>query len=70
MDWESYYHQTGNIKFPEADVHSWNTNDHGVNNAEGALRWPPVTYRMTKNASDRDEMDFALGMLDKYQGDT
>ena len=40
MNWKAYYHQTGSIKFPEGSVAGWNTNDHGVNNAEGALRWP------------------------------
>jgi hypothetical protein len=68
MDWEGYYHQTGGVKFPEGSVNGWNTNDHGVNNAEGALRWPAVTYRMTGNQSDADQMAFALNMLDKYQG--
>jgi hypothetical protein len=38
MDWLSYYHRNGTVKFPLLDVHAWNTNDHGVNNAEGALR--------------------------------
>ena len=63
-----YYHQTGKITFPEGSVPGWNTNDHGVNNAEGAMRWPAVSYRLSGNASDRAEMDFMLGMLDKYQG--
>jgi hypothetical protein len=26
MDWLSYYHRNGSIKFPFADVHGWNTN--------------------------------------------
>ena len=68
MDWLSYYHQNGSIKFPMKDVGNWNTNDHGVNNAEGALRWPAVTYRLTGRQEDADQMPFALGMLDKYQG--
>ena len=42
--------------------------DHGVNNAEGAVRWPAVTYRMTGRNEDADQMDFMLGMLDTYQG--
>eukprot|EP01052_Picozoa_sp_SAG31_P013351 SAG31_NODE_801_length_12013_cov_23.812070_12_plen_143_part_00 len=50
------------------DVPNWNTNDHGVNNAEGALRWPAVTYRMTGRSEDAAQMPFALSMLDKYQG--
>lgn len=68
MDWHSYYHQTGNIKFPNGSVNGWNTNDHGVNNAEGALRWPAVAYRMSGSDSYQEEMKFVLHMLDKYQG--
>ena len=34
MDWAGYYHQTGRVTFPEGSVPNWNTNDHGVNNAE------------------------------------
>ena len=69
MNWTSYYHQTGAVKFPEKSIPNWNTNDHGVNNAEGAMRWPAVAYRMSGGAaSDRKEQDFMLGMLDKWQG--
>jgi len=68
MDWPGYYHQTGAITFPEGSVPGWNTNDHGVNNAEGAMRWPSVVYRMSHNESDRAEQQLMLGMLDKYQG--
>ena len=68
MDWPGYYHQTGSITFPEGSVPGWNTNDHGVNNAEGAMRWPAVAYRLSHNESDRQNQDFMLGMLDKYQG--
>ena len=39
-----------------------------VSSAEGALRWPAVTYRMTGNESDAAQMTFALDMLDKWQG--
>eukprot|EP00854_Cymbomonas_tetramitiformis_P005362 gene5362-6506_t len=68
MDWAGYYHRTGGVKFPTGPVLGWNTNDHGVNNAEGALRWPSVAYRMSGAAADAKEMDVVLGMLDKYQG--
>jgi hypothetical protein len=44
MDWKAYYHQTGRIKFPEGSVPNWNTNDHGVNNAEGAIRWQVLLF--------------------------
>jgi len=67
MDWDAYYHQTGPIKFPEGPVSGWNTNDHGVNNAEGALRWPAVAYRMSGLASDRKQMDFVLAQIDHWQ---
>jgi len=65
MDWRSYYHRTGGVQFPEKAVNRWNTNDHGVNNAEGAMRWPAVTYRMTGNESDAAQMAFALGTRHK-----
>ena len=38
------------MKFPEKAVNSWNTNDHGVNNAEGAVRWPVNTLAHTVHA--------------------
>ena len=70
-DWHAYYHQL----FPKSDVSGWNTNDHGVNNAEGALRWPAVSYRMVMaeanatsppagNETERSEMDFVLSQID------
>jgi hypothetical protein len=34
MDWGAYYHRRGGVKFPLGSVPDWNTNDHGVNNAE------------------------------------
>eukprot|EP00041_Stephanoeca_diplocostata_P033227 m.1093373 g.1093373 ORF g.1093373 m.1093373 type:complete len:968 (+) comp24297_c0_seq3:111-3014(+) len=68
MNWHDYYHRTGSVQFPTGPVQNWNTNDHGVNNAEGALRYPAVAYRMENNASYKHEMDFVLAMLDEYQG--
>jgi hypothetical protein len=68
MDWSGYYHQTGGVKFPEKAVNNWNTNDHGVNNAEGAVRWPAVTYRMTGAKSDAADLALVLNMLDRYHG--
>merc|ERR1719261_862453 len=67
MDWASYYHQTAAKKFPEKDVQGWNTIDHGVNNAEGALNWPAVAYRMTGNVSEALQLNQVFSMLDKYQ---
>ena len=68
MDWRSYYHQMGSLKFPEGPVSGWNTHDHGVNNAEGAMRWPAVTWRMTGLPDDAAQQDVVLRMLDLYQG--
>ena len=68
-DWRQYYHNL----FPKSDVPGWNTNDHGVNNAEGALRWPAVAFRMLTanknstsagNETERREMDFVLSQMD------
>ena len=30
----------------------WNIYDHGVNNAEGALRWPGVVYRLNGSRAE------------------
>jgi len=68
MDWSGYYHQTSAKKFPETSIAAWNTIDHGVNNAEGALNWPSVAYRMTGNASEAQELNTVFGMIDKWQG--
>lgn len=68
MNWNAYYHRTGSIKFPFGPVPNWNTNDHGVNNAEGALRYPAAAYRLQNNQSFHAEMDYVLGMLDRWQG--
>ena len=56
-----YYHQNGTNQFPEGSVAGWNTNDHGVNNAEGAMKWPAVQWRMTGSDDDRAQQDFMLG---------
>ena len=58
MDWRSYYHRSGPVKFPLQPVNTWNTNDHGVNNAEGAVRYPAVTYRLTGDAADAAELAY------------
>eukprot|EP00966_Prymnesium_polylepis_P285992 6606292-Prymnesium_polylepis.1 len=68
MDWEAYYNRSGAVKFPKGSVGTWNTNDHGVNNAEGALAWPAMTYRIRGNASKGAEsMALVLRMIDEYQ---
>lgn len=68
MDWRSYYHQVGRLQFPEGSVPGWNTHDHGVNNAEGAMRWPAVTWRLTGDPDDAAQQEVMLHMLDTYQG--
>jgi len=73
MDWGSYYNQTGSKrtlgkKFPQSDVQGWNTIDHGVNNAEGALNWPATSFRVTGNPQDAWQLNLVFEMLDKYQG--
>jgi hypothetical protein len=60
--------QVGPLQFPEGSVPGWNTHDHGVNNAEGAMRWPAVTWRMTGNPDDAAQQEVLLRMLDTYQG--
>ena len=68
MDWAAYYSRTGKIKFPLGSVPNWNTNDHGVNNAEGALAWPAMAYRLHGNASEgHAAMALVLRMIDTYQ---
>ena len=68
MDWLAYYNRTGPVKFPtRGSVSGWNTHDHGVNNAEGALAWPAIDQRL--GAADAPaKMALVLHMLDTYQG--
>ena len=69
MDWFGYYNRSGPIKFPNGSVPNWNTNDHGVNNAEGAIAWPAMDLRLGgKGANAHASMDLVLHMLDTYQG--
>ena len=65
MNWDAYYSRTGSIKFPLGPVTGWNTNDHGVNNAEGALAWPAMAYRLSGSAEDASKMNLALSMIDR-----
>ena len=68
MDWLAYYNRTGPVKFPLGSVGGWNTNDHGVNNAEGALAWPAMDHRLGGPAAHgHASMALALHMLDTYQ---
>ena len=75
MDWHRYYHQqpptgrTGNRTFPRGAVPDWNVYDHGVNNAEGAMRWPSALYRLNHSLAEGEEaMNFLLQQLDRHQG--
>ena len=46
----------------------WNTNDHGVNNAEGALAWPAMAYRLHGNRTrGLLAMNLVIEMIDRYQ---
>ena len=68
MDWAAYYARTGPVKFPTGPVSGWNTNDHGVNNAEGALAWPAMDARLGgEGARPHEAMALVLRMLDTYQ---
>jgi hypothetical protein len=75
FDHYRYYHQltpttrTGNKSFPNGAVDNWNVYDHGVNNAEGAMRWPSALYRLNHSLSNgRAAMATVLKMLDNHQG--
>jgi hypothetical protein len=75
FDHYRYYHQlsptarTGNKSFPNGAVSSWNVYDHGVNNAEGAMRWPSALYRLNHSRAEGEAaMATVLGMLDEHQG--
>ena len=68
MDWRAYYTRTGPVKFPSGSVAGWNVNDHGVNNAEGAMAWPAMDARLGgEGAGGRDAMRLVLSMLREYQ---
>lgn len=75
MDWRRYYNgtapspRTGGKLFPAGAVPDWNLFDHGVNNAEGALRWPATLYRLNGSRADGlAAMRLVLGRLDEHQG--
>ena len=74
MDWRAYYTQKPNARtahkgFPEGAVPSWNVYDHGVNNAEGALRWPNALYRINGSRADGEAaLALVLRMLESRQG--
>jgi len=68
MDWYAYYSRTGAVRFPLGPVPTWNVNDHGVNNAEGALAWPAMAYRLWGNVTKgKEDMSLVLQMIDTYQ---
>ena len=74
MDWRAYYTQKPNARtahkgFPEGAVPRWNVYDHGVNNAEGALRWPNALYRINGSKADGEAaLALVLRMLETRQG--
>merc|ERR1712166_1383850 len=75
MDWHRYYNEmaptnrTGNKTFPHGSVPIWNVYDHGVNNAEGAFRWPSALYRLNHSkAGGLAEMKNLISKIHTYQG--
>eukprot|EP00040_Diaphanoeca_grandis_P018238 m.95748 g.95748 ORF g.95748 m.95748 type:complete len:252 (+) comp26846_c0_seq1:926-1681(+) len=75
MDWHRYYNdmaptnRTGNKSFPHGSVPTWNVYDHGVNNAEGAFRWPSALYRLNHSKADGlAEMKNLISKIHTYQG--
>ena len=75
MDWNAYYqrltptNRTSNRLFPDGAVPIWNVYDHGVNNAEGALRWPAAMYRVNgSKAAGEAALAMVLEMLESKQG--
>ena len=68
LDWRGYYAETAAQPFPHGAVDAWNYVDHGVNNAEGALRWPAVAFRESGQSADRDALaGLVLAQLDAWQ---
>ena len=74
FNWRDYYHRnatggmSGGKDFPTGAAPDWNVFDHGVNNAEGALKWPAVRYRRTGRDEDAAQEAYVLSMMDQYQG--
>ena len=74
FDYAAYYGgepnpRSANKTVPNGSVPIWNVYDHGVNNAEGALRWPSEVYRLNGSlAAGRAAMALLTGKLDAYQG--
>jgi hypothetical protein len=64
------------LNFPKGPVNGWNVFDHGVNNAEGAMRWPAVIARMNGEdgsaygtpQENQARMDRMLRTIDTFQG--
>ncbi len=74
FDYAAYYGEkpnprSANKSVPNGSVPIWNVYDHGVNNAEGALRWPSEVYRLNGSlAAGKAAMNLLTSQLDKYQG--
>jgi len=74
MDYAAYYSghpnpRSANKSVPNGSVPLWNVYDHGVNNAEGALRWPGELYRLAGSMSEAlAALDLLVTKLDDYQG--
>lgn len=74
FDYGAYYGEkpnsrSANKSVPHGSVAVWNVYDHGVNNAEGALRWPSEVYRLNGSlAAGHAAMNLLTSQLDTYQG--
>ena len=74
FDYAAYYAEKPNARsmnksVPHGSVPVWNVYDHGVNNAEGGLRWPGELYRLNGSlAAGQDAMELLTSKLDVYHG--
>jgi hypothetical protein len=74
FDYGAYYGEkpnprSANKSVPHGSMAVWNVYDHGVNNAEGALRWPSEVYRLNGSlTAGQAAMNLLTSQLDKYQG--
>ena len=72
FDYAAYYGGTPNPRsanksLPNGSVAVWNVYDHGVNNAEGALRWPAELYRLNGSLdAGRAAMRLVTDGLDRW----
>lgn len=75
FDYAAYYGaappnpRSANKSLPHGSVPIWNVYDHGVNNAEGGLRWPAELYRLNGSlAAGVRAMRLLTSQIDTYHG--